>query len=749
MKKVFSKKREKGIAARKTSNKREWSIPYQPIGIAIFLWLLTTWIFFGHGSTLNITETLGETAGSTIIARMEFQCENLENTALERAERQKSVSPVFSINPAPQQELCENTAKQFLHLEQYYSVPEEKRAEQLQTLKIGLPKDIQPQEFITAFPSNTVTKIKEQLLNELPVIMETGILADDDRARLSSPTISIKGRNRNEKLDTIHTAQSALEASIAPYKNPQQHALLEKLIRPKIKVNLAYDTEATDAKKRTTAAQVDPSMQTIEIGDVLIRKGEEVSEQSELLLKTHAQLMEQNQDHMEQLRELTANALLLFIGLTISTAMIRIANPKVLRKLDKLLLFIVLSIFVIGASRLISYLSVSRAILPPSTIMYMIPQGLPIMLATILLGARIALCLGFWNSFAIAILLGHSFSAFILGTVITITAATATRNIHRRASLFRAGLWICMAKTLYLLLAALLESQHFSVIIRQLAAALSAGTLSTVLTLLLIPLFEKLFKITTDITLLELSDMGHPLLQKMAMQAPGTYHHSLMVATLSQTAAEAIGANGLLTRVCAYYHDIGKMAKPEFFTENIQHRENPHDELSPHMSALVISSHVKEGLAIARRYKLPQPILEAIEQHHGNGLIAYFYHKAKQAREDGETINESDFRYGGDPAVSPEMTILALADSSEAASRSIEKPTPQKIANLIDDIFAAKIRDGQLDYANLTMAQIKIVKQSFVFSLTNMLHGRIPYPKDHDNKRSKPSKPSASDSKSK
>jgi membrane-associated HD superfamily phosphohydrolase len=185
------------------------------------------------------------------------------------------------------------------------------------------------------------------------------------------------------------------------------------------------------------------------------------------------------------------------------------------------------------------------------------------------------------------------------------------------------------------------------------------------------------------------------------------------------------------------------MAKPEFFTENIQHKENPHDELSPHMSALVISSHVKEGLTLAKRHKLPQPILDAIEQHHGNGLISFFYHKAKQAAKEGAgnsmnyLINDSDFRYGGAPAVTPEMAILSLADAAEAAARSIEKPTPQKISNLMNDIFAMKIRDGQMDYANLTMAQINVVKQSFIFSLSNMLHGRIPYPKDDDHKPAK------------
>ena len=416
----------------------------------------------------------------------------------------------------------------------------------------------------------------------------------------------------------------------------------------------------------------------------------------------------------------------------------------------QILLLIILSLFTLGMARLLMYLSVQYPLIPPALLMYLVPYALAVLLAGILLGGSAAICLGLWTSFASAVLFNQSFDVFALGLLITITATSTARNVHRRASLFRAGLWVCAVKMLFVLVSAIIDPIAGSVLIGQIFGAILSGMLSTVLALLLIPMFEKLFKITTDITLLELSDMGHPLLQKMAIQAPGTYHHSLMVATLSQNAAEAIGANPLLVRVCAYYHDIGKLAKPEFFTENIQHKENPHDELSPHTSALVIVSHVKEGLALAKRNKLPQPILDAIEQHHGNGLIAYFYHKAKTQQQKDlangrgtENINDSDFRYGGAPASSPEMAILSLADASEAASRSIEKPTQKKIANMINDIFATKIRDGQLDHASLTMAEINTVKQSFIFSLSNMLHGRIPYPKDHENNPTQPTgKPS-------
>ena len=265
--------------------------------------------------------------------------------------------------------------------------------------------------------------------------------------------------------------------------------------------------------------------------------------------------------------------------------------------------------------------------------------------------------------------------------------------------------------------------------------------------MLLIPLFEQLFKITTDITLLELSDLSHPLLQSLAINAPGTYHHSLMTASLAQNAAEKIGANGLMLRVFAYFHDIGKLVKPGFFSENIQFVENPHDDLSPSMSTLVIISHIKEGITLAKKYKLPKAIIEGIRQHHGTSLVSVFYHRAKSLQEkEGATIassvNEEDFRYEGPRPQNREMAILMLADSCEAASRSLDKPNPVRITHLINDIFDSRLRDGQLDNCNLTLIELSQIKQSFIFTLTNMLHGRVAYPKDENHRKESTEKPS-------
>ena len=271
------------------------------------------------------------------------------------------------------------------------------------------------------------------------------------------------------------------------------------------------------------------------------------------------------------------------------------------------------------------------------------------------------------------------------------------------------------------------------VIAGQAAAGFASGMACAFLASLLIPLFEFLFGITTDLTLLELTDLGHPLLQRLAIEAPGSYHHSIVVANLGQSAASRIGANALLIRVAGYFHDIGKLVKPEFYTENQHTRENPHDDLSPSMSALVIKSHVKEGVALARQFKLPACVIDAIEQHQGTGLVSFFYHRARQLQEEskGDTeVNEGDYRYDGPRPRSREMAILSLADAVEAAARSLEKPTPTRIESLVNEVADSKLRDGQLDASGLTLSELAAVKTSFVFSLANMLHVRIAYPQD-------------------
>ena len=247
-----------------------------------------------------------------------------------------------------------------------------------------------------------------------------------------------------------------------------------------------------------------------------------------------------------------------------------------------------------------------------------------------------------------------------------------------------------------------------------------------------------LFGLTSNMSLLELSDLGHPLLQRLAFEAPGTYHHSLMVANLAQSAADEIGANAILARVGAYFHDIGKLSKPGYFTENIRTEENPHDELAPSMSALVVMAHIKEGLTLGMLNKLPHPVLDIIQQHHGTGLVYYFHHKAgRQAQAESQAsaarrpsvVDESSYRYPGPKPMGRETAIIMLADAVEAASRSLDKPTATGITELVDRLAEARIEDGQFDDCEMTLEELSRVKRAFGVCLTNMMHSRIAYPK--------------------
>ncbi|MCK5213907.1 MAG: HDIG domain-containing protein [Candidatus Omnitrophica bacterium] len=260
------------------------------------------------------------------------------------------------------------------------------------------------------------------------------------------------------------------------------------------------------------------------------------------------------------------------------------------------------------------------------------------------------------------------------------------------------------------------------------------GVISAVLVTSTLRIFEYLFGVLTNFSLLELSDFNQPLLKRMVLEAPGTYHHSLVVSNLSEAAADAIGANSFLTRVGAYYHDIGKMVKPEYFYENQLVGLNKHDYIEPSISKLVILNHVKEGIDLAKKYKLNPIIYDFIVQHHGTSLMHFFYQKALEEAGNDQTISEENYRYPGPKPQSRETAIVLMADSAEAATRSLDEPNPQKIEEVVRKIINNKFTDGQLDECTLTLKEINTVAESFSRVLSAMYHSRIKYPeKKNDN----------------
>lgn len=330
-------------------------------------------------------------------------------------------------------------------------------------------------------------------------------------------------------------------------------------------------------------------------------------------------------------------------------------------------------------------------------------------------------------------------------------AVALTRNVRRRGSLLRAGFYVGAATMLLALafgkieLSALQTGEGLTGEFTKVIVAVAGGMLTGMVVSGLLPALETLFLITTDISWLELSDLNHKLLRRLQLEAPGTYHHSMVVASLAESAAEEIGANAAMCRVCSYFHDIGKLKKPEYFIEN-QGDSNPHDGLTPTMSAIIIIAHVKDGVDMAIKHKLNPKIIEVIREHHGDSLVSYFYHKARDQRhevekkveeglENKEDIPEVDtksFRYPGPGPSSKESGIISLADCVESASRSLKKPTPQKIRNMVNELVMARLTNGQLDDSGLTMGEIKGACESFSATLRSMMHTRIDYPKDDE-----------------
>jgi cyclic-di-AMP phosphodiesterase PgpH len=396
--------------------------------------------------------------------------------------------------------------------------------------------------------------------------------------------------------------------------------------------------------------------------------------------------------------------------------------------------------------------------LTPSVVALIAPYAFAPLVLSVLLGRNHGLYAAVFVSLWTQLLSGDIDAPLLACAVISgFTAVFLTLQVRKRSRLIRAGFGVGLAVWLLSLAFGVIgpidlftpAANDWQMLGVQSGLAFLNGILTATIVGGVLPILEHLFRITTDISWLEASDLNHPLLRRMTIEAPGTYHHSLVVANLAEAAAEAIGANGTLCRVCSYFHDVGKLMKPDYFTENMSPDRNPHDDLAPTMSALIIIAHVKEGVDLALKHNLNRRIIDIIQEHHGTSLVYYFYKRALQQQEDARAggkimklreedvpeVREESFRYSGPKPQTRESAIISLADMVESASRSLEKPTPQKIEQLVTDLIAQRIADRQLDECNLTLAELRIIAERFRFTLMTMLHTRIAYPK-HETKTS-------------
>ena len=365
---------------------------------------------------------------------------------------------------------------------------------------------------------------------------------------------------------------------------------------------------------------------------------------------------------------------------------------------------------------------------PASALEYSIPVALGGLLLAILFNSRLAFAGALAISILTSFLAADGFRFFLYSLVSSLAAIFALVGRKDRAILLKAGVAVGLAN-LYTILAWSLLTGSTEQLGFHLLCGLVGGLFVAILSLGLLPLFEYLFEVATDFRLQELCNLNHPLLKEMILKAPGTYHHSVMVGTLAEAAAEAIGANTMLCRVGAYYHDIGKITKPSYFVENQQNVKSRHEKLGPNLSSLVIMSHVKAGMELGRAYGLPPAVLEMIPQHHGTRLTLFFYHKAKGTEEgDQGEVQEEQFRYPGPKPQTKEAAILMLADAVEAASRTLTEPTPGRFQALVAKIANAVFVDGQLRECELTFSELRLIEESFVRILCAIYHRRVEYP---------------------
>lgn len=513
------------------------------------------------------------------------------------------------------------------------------------------------------------------------------------------------------KEDSIDRAKTYIIEEFKSLKIPQEEKNLgEDIAFSAIRPNMVYDREATEREQKEAMDSVEPVK--IAKNQILIEKGTTVTEEQWELLKELGLLAQDKYSNLS----LLMGAMLLA---AILEGILGFAIYFFHKKLYKNDLSLVLLAIIILSTLIIS--TVIKAISN-----FLLPLAAGSMLISILINPSIALISSFIMSMAIGLMLGNDFTFTMVAFLGAVTGVFCTVKVSQRVDLTKAGGIIGLVNFVLIMGLGLLNNNPVLTILQQSSWGIVSGILSSVLTIGTLPFLESVFGITTSIKLLELSNPNQALLRKLMIDAPGTYHHSIIVGNLAEAAAEAIGADSLLSRVGANYHDIGKLKRPYFFIENQLTTDNPHDKLNPTLSALIITSHVKDGIEIAREYHLPDCIKEFIAQHHGTTLLSFFYNKAACGTD--KQPDETSFRYEGPRPQTREVAIVMLADSTEAAVRSMSSPTPGKIDGLIRQIIKDKLADGQLDESDLTLKELDKIAGAFSRVLTGIFHTRIEYP---------------------
>lgn len=671
----------------------------------IVVFIITFMIIFATLATSVVTKKydlrVGEIATTDIKASREVV--NTVETEAKKIEAIEKVGKQYSLQTDIQKNSQITLEEFFLNLKEAITTKDTESSNGNTTSKLQLEilNEDNPFDLTTSEEMYLLTLNEEQINKMYDVLLN----AINDAYNISINEDSTETLNK-----AIQIAQDVVYNN---YNDEHIISISDKIINVLVKPNLFYDNEKTEEAQQEAAKNVTP---------VVYKKNQTIVEEGKPITEAQIQAL----DELGLLNNSKFN-ISLYLALAIMVIIVMYIQNRYLKKYykdiynnsSKLIMINIITIMTIVFARVFSIASP-----------YLIPLACTPILLTLLLNYRISLVVSITNIILMAVAVSFNTEIIILAIVSVIVGATFLKKMQQRNDIVYSCIYIAILNGVMTLSISALVTSNLKEILLDTAFILVGSLLSGILSTGLLPFFESMFDIVTNVKLLELSNPNNPLLKKLLMEAPGTYHHSVIVANLAEVATEAVGGNALLARIGAYYHDIGKTKKPYFFKENQLGKENPHDDITPELSKLLIISHVKDGLELAREYKLPKVIQDFIPTHHGKTLVKYFYLTAKNNAENPDDIKEDDYMYPGPKPKTKEQCILMLADSVEAAVRSINNPTKEKIENMVDNIVKDKLSSGQLDDSQLTISDVKKIKKCFLKTLNGIYHERIEYPKD-------------------
>ncbi|NLV89312.1 MAG: HDIG domain-containing protein [Tissierellia bacterium] len=635
---------------------------------------------------------LGDIAPIDIRATKDL--EDIHTTERLKKEAAEKVEPRYRIHPSVQMGM-KNQIKDFLDttrdIKAIENLSTSKKAEQLmESQSLGLTDN----EILMAVRMDykTLNNLENNLFDLINQIMGNGIRETE---------IEYEKNNLKSTFESLEMSDQEKQLGLA-------------LMLATIKPNEFIDVAETQRKQNEEVDKIETVI--LKENEIIAPQGSTIGERELDLIRESGLLKEDNKIPVVTILGIV---ILISLILLIIIGYIYYYNKEILYN-NRLLIVLIITLAVILISKELYNISP-----------YIMPIGTAALLISILIDPRLGFVINIFLSFYLGFLLkldGSLSTMYIVsGSIASLLAIKQDQRYNILISGFIIGIVNILSLTSYGLALNVAGIESFS----QAGYSFLNGIISAILALGSLPLWENVFSVLTTIKLLELSNPNQPLLKKLLLEAPGTYHHSILVGNLAESAAESVSANPLLARVGAYYHDIGKTVRPFYFAENQFGMENPHDKLQPMQSTSIITSHTTDGVALGKEEKLPEEILDIIEQHHGDTIVAYFYHKAKEENKDIE-ISIDEFRYKGRKPQTKEAAIVMLADSSEAAVRSMKDINKEKIEDMVRKVVKGKVKDGQLDECDITLKEIEVIINSFVKVLTGIYHDRIEYPKTEE-----------------